>query len=105
MSKVIGSDLFENEVLKSGTPVLVDFFATWCGPCKMIAPALEEISAEMQGVVKVIKVDIDASVDLARKYDVRSVPTLMIFKGGEPVDRIIGAYPKDMIVERIETVK
>lgn len=101
MSKIVASIEFESEVLKSEVPVVVDFFATWCGPCKMIAPTLEEISGEMTGKAKVIKVDIDSSGDLATAYNVRSVPTLMFFKNGEVADKIVGVTQKESIVSKL----
>ena len=85
---------FQSDVLQAAEPVVVDFWAEWCGPCKMIAPALEEISAELQGKVKIAKVNIDENPELAAQYGVRSIPTLMIFKGGEVADMKVGAAPK-----------
>ncbi len=85
---------FESDVLKAAEPVVVDFWAEWCGPCKMIAPALEEISSELNGKVKIAKVNIDENPELAAQYGVRSIPTLMIFKDGEVADMKVGAAPK-----------
>lgn len=85
---------FQSEVLESSEPVVVDFWAEWCGPCKMIAPSLEEISEEMSGKVKVAKVNIDENPDIAAQYGVRSIPTLAMFKGGEVADIKVGASPK-----------
>ena len=82
MSKIITSDSFEMEVLKSDKPVLVDFFATWCGPCKMLAPVLDELYEDRDDI-KVVKLDVDQSMDLAQKYKVAAVPTLLLFKNGE----------------------
>ena len=90
----VTDDSFDADVLKSSTPVLVDFWAEWCGPCKMIAPSLEEISNEMAGKVKVAKLNIDDNPDLAAQYGVRSIPTLAMFKGGEVADIKVGAAPK-----------
>ena len=84
---------FDSDVLNSDTPVVVDFWAEWCGPCKMIAPSLEEISAEMGDKVKIAKVNMDENPDLAAKYGIRSIPTLMMFKEGEPVAIQGGAAP------------
>ena len=85
---------FEAEVLQSSSPVLVDYWAEWCGPCKMIAPSLEEIAKELGAKVKVAKLNIDENPELAAEYGVRSIPTLMIFKGGEVADIKVGALPK-----------
>lgn len=85
---------FQAEVLESAEPVVVDFWAEWCGPCKMIAPSLEEISNEMAGKVKVVKINIDENPEIAAKFGVRSIPTLAMFKGGEVADIKVGAAPK-----------
>lgn len=95
---------FEAEVLKSDVPVLVDFWAVWCGPCRMIAPIVEELAKEYQGKMKIGKLDVDNNQQAAIKYGVRSIPTLLIFQGGHVVDTIIGALPKSQIVQRINSV-
>jgi thioredoxin 1 len=93
---------FEEEVLKSEQPVLVDFWAVWCAPCRMIAPIVEELAAEREGALKVVKVDVDNNQDIAAKFGIRSIPTLLIFKNGEVVDQMIGAVPKSMIESKLE---
>lgn len=99
--KVTESD-FESVVINSEVPVMVDFFATWCGPCKMISPAIEEISASMQGKAKIVKVDIDESTEIASKYGIMGVPTLLYFKEGKIADQLVGAVPKDVILGKLE---
>ena len=102
VSKVSDSD-FESEVLKSTEPVVVDFWAEWCGPCRMIAPALEEIAGAMGDKVKIVKLNVDESPDVAKKYGIMSIPTLMIFKNGEPAARQVGAAPKQKLEQWITT--
>ena len=102
-TKAISDDSFQADVLDSDTPVLVDFWAEWCGPCKMIAPALEEISAELAGKVKVAKLNIDENPELAAQYGVRSIPTLAVFKGGEVADIKVGAAPKTALASWISS--
>lgn len=93
---------FESDVLKGGEPVLVDFWAEWCGPCKALAPKLEEIAGEMSGKAKIVKVDVDANPDTASKYGVRGIPTLVLFKAGKEVGRLVGNQPKDAIVNLLK---
>lgn len=100
----ITDDNFNTEVLKSDKPILIDFWAVWCGPCKMIAPIVEELAAEYEGKIKVGKLDVDNNQQSAINYGVRSIPTLLIFKGGKVVDTIIGAVPKVHIKQKLDAV-
>jgi thioredoxin 1 len=93
----IGDDNFGKEVLESSQPVLVDFWATWCAPCRAIAPAVEELATQYKGKVKVAKMDIDNNQDTPQQYGIRSIPTLLVFKGGKVVDQIVGAVPKSRL--------
>ena len=93
---------FEDEVVKSDIPVVVDFWADWCAPCKMIAPIVEELAEELDGQVKFAKLDVDANPKSATSYGVRGIPTLLIFNGGKPVDQVVGAVPKSVLKRRVE---
>ena len=94
---------FKSDVLDADVPVVVDFWAEWCGPCKMIAPSLEEIATEMGDAVKITKLNVDENPELAAQYGVRSIPTLMLFKGGEPASMQVGARPKSALSEWIKS--
>lgn len=104
MSKVqeVSEAGFEQDVLQSSVPVLVDFWAPWCGPCRMLAPTVEQIAEEFAGRLKVVKVNTDDNPGVAGKYQIMSIPTLMLFKDGKPVDQMIGVQPKGVLVSRIE---
>jgi thioredoxin 1 len=93
---------FDEEVLKSELPVLVDFWAVWCAPCRMIAPMVEELATEREGSLKVVKMDVDNNPDTAMKFGIRSIPTLLIFKNGQIVDQVVGAVPKSMLESKVE---
>ena len=99
--KQISDDVFEDEVLRADKPVLVDFWAEWCGPCHMIAPYVKEIANEQESVLKVAKMDIDSNPVTPGRYGIMSIPTLMLFKNGDAVARIVGAMPKDRIMAQI----
>ncbi|MBI3325830.1 MAG: thioredoxin [Nitrospinae bacterium] len=100
----VTDDTFEQEVLKASMPVLVDFWAVWCGPCKAIAPVVEELAGEYEGKLKVMKLDVDENPRVPTTYGVQSIPTLLIFKGGQPAERVVGAVPKKVIVDKIAGV-
>ncbi|HEX9652671.1 MAG TPA: thioredoxin [bacterium] len=93
---------FESEVLSSEKPVLVDFWAEWCGPCKMIAPFIEELAGEYEGKIKIGKLDVDSNSRVSSQYGIRSIPSLLIFKHGQVVEHIVGAVPKNQIKSKLE---
>lgn len=101
-TKSVNDNEFENEVLQSDSPVLVDFWAEWCGPCKALSPLLDEIAGEMDGKIKVVKVNIEEAPEAPTKYGVRGVPTLMLFKDGQVVDTRVGGMPKAQLTEWVE---
>ena len=104
MAKQVTDDTFELDVLRADGPVLVDFWAEWCGPCKQIAPSLDEISEELKGKVSLAKVNIDENPETPSKYGVRGIPTLMLFKDGEVASTKVGALPKSKLKEWVESV-
>ncbi len=102
-TKIVTDATFDAEVLQSETPVLVDFWAEWCGPCKMVAPVLEEIAAEHAGKITVAKINIDENPEVARQYRIMSIPTMSVFSGGEIVKTIVGAKPKTALLKDLES--
>ena len=100
-TKKVTDESFDSDVIKSQKPTIVDFWAEWCGPCKMIAPVVEELATEFDGKMSFAKVDVDNNPGISTNYGIRSIPTLIIFKNGAPVDQIVGAVGKNILVERI----
>ncbi len=100
----VSDDNFEQEVLKSTKPVLVDFWAPWCGPCRMVAPIVEELATEYDGKIEFVKVNTDDNPNTSVKYGIRSIPTLLVFKDGEAVGQIVGFRPKSDLKERLDAV-
>jgi thioredoxin 1 len=98
----VTDETFEQEVIQSNVPVLVDFWAPWCGPCRMVAPVVEDVATQFEGQIKVVKLDTDQNPNVASQYGIRSIPTLMIFKGGQKVDMVVGAVPKSTIASTLE---
>ncbi len=102
MTEAVTDSTFKESVLDSEVPVLVDFWAPWCGPCRMVAPVVEEIAQQYEGQIKVVKLNTDENPNVASQYGIRSIPTLMIFKGGERVDMVVGAVPKTTLANTLE---
>ncbi len=100
----VSESTWDDEVINSELPVMVDFWAEWCGPCKQIAPAIHDLALEYDGKLNVAKVDVDSAPNIAMKYRVSSIPALIFFKGGQPVDQIIGAVPKGALKKKIDAV-
>ena len=100
LTKAVDSPDFQAEVLESELPVLVDFWAEWCGPCKMIAPVVAEIASDYEGSLRVVKVDADENQDIMMRYGIMSIPTLILFKNGEPVEKVVGFRPKDKLMSQ-----
>ena len=102
MANIFNEENFQKEVLESVIPVMVDFYADWCGPCKMISPIVEQLAEEYTGALKVGKVNVDENMNLASQYRIMSIPAIMFFKNGEVADQIIGAVPKQQLIDKIE---
>ena len=100
--QVVNDQSFEQDVLKSDTPVLVDFWATWCGPCRMVGPVLEEIASEQGEKIKIAKLDVDANPVTAGRFGVRAIPTMILFKDGKEAQRLVGYMPKDRLLQQIQ---
>ncbi len=105
MEYVFTDDTFEQEVLKSDKPVLVDFYADWCGPCKMIAPLISQLAKDYDGEIKIGKINVDDNQKYSTKYKVMTIPNLILFKDGEKVDQLIGVVTKEQLVEKLEAIK
>ena len=100
----VANDTFDQEVLKASTLVMVDFWATWCGPCKIVAPVVEELAKEYEGKVNFVKVNTDENQDLATRFNIRGIPTLMFFKDGDVKDQVVGAVPKAQLKSKIDSL-
>jgi thioredoxin 1 len=104
MTEVVTSATWEQEVLKASDLVLVDFWAVWCGPCRMVAPIVDEISKEYAGKLKVLKLNTDENPDVASKYRIMGIPTLMFFKKGQTIDQVVGAVPKTQLISKVDAL-
>jgi thioredoxin 1 len=98
----VSDETFESEVVESPTPVLVDFWAEWCGPCKMITPVLEQIAEEQDAKLKIVKLNVDENPSMLQKFGIRGIPTMILFKGGQPVETIVGFMPKPALMGKLE---
>lgn len=103
MATIVNSEQFK-ELRSQDTPLVVDFFATWCGPCKKLAPIIDEVSEEVAGKVNVVKIDVDQTEDIAVEYGIRTIPTVLFFKSGEVVDKFVGAVPKAQVLEKVNAL-
>jgi len=101
-TEIVNKDNFQEQVLNSSTPVLLDFFANWCGHCQKLLPLLDDVAAEMDGKIRVMKMNVDENRDLAQKYEIKGLPTMVLFQGGGEIDRLIGFMPKDRIIEKVK---
>jgi thioredoxin 1 len=104
MADAVTSATWDQEVLKASGLVLVDFWAVWCGPCRMVAPIVDELAKDYTGKLKVVKLNTDENPDIAGKYQIRGIPTLMFFKGGQTVDQVVGAVPKAQLKTKVDTL-
>ena len=104
MTAIVTDQNFDEEVIKSSIPVMIDFFAEWCGPCKSLAPVVDELAGDYEGKVKIVKLNVDESPETAQKFGVMSIPTLVFVKDGAEVDRLTGALPKEALAEKLDAV-